>query len=624
MEGKMSNCDPDAHVGPPLKKARYQWQVKGQKRLKENDAQLKSSQENDAQLKSSQENDAQLKSSQENDAQLNSSPENDAANSCDSTDGFRGFPAQTVSACPSDVAGQEGLNENNMQAESFMKQAVTHGTKDCEEDLSTISIRSNEVTHGCSVVGYNLSGCSVDISATRLISKSQGISQEMVQDGHKQTVITSTESHMIVPLNKTKDNSCSSVITGCSSSSCLHMEQSCEGKTTKPVSSKIETFSGNSVLKTGDVSSCGSLGNSCYEILEPGTSTGSISVEAHRNVNSPCDKAQDILALESSNTNFMDLIQTKVDIQARKLNLLNMVHTNSRQENLSEDNTATIPMKTHRASPHLSPVTTSDVLSTNNSTANSTDHVTASELPDSAGQDSPESNLDVLNPQEEEETFLSRWQSQHTAKAIVDNAINKTLEEMGLTPDVSTSAWNRLFLEDEGISEAIRFRGLWLRENSLLSGRIHPLISQITGASEQVFEQTLDNAATQLLRPVVRETAERNSSPDEGHHTQAVDSDSLPQIVHSSLVSQKRNLDTTSEVVKLEPSPANPEELDLIDSSDVCEQTACGSDSDGHVEDICSDDPSEPATSAADDVLQFALNAAITSKGLSIRSDQSL
>ncbi|KAK3610235.1 hypothetical protein CHS0354_022288 [Potamilus streckersoni] len=54
------------------------------------------------------------------------------------------------------------------------------------------------------------------------------------------------------------------------------------------------------------------------------------------------------------------------------------------------------------------------------------------------------------------------WQNQLTAKAIVDNAINKTLEEMELSPDKEANmlAAEMIAVEDQGISAAIRSRGL--------------------------------------------------------------------------------------------------------------------------------------------------------------------
>lgn len=60
------------------------------------------------------------------------------------------------------------------------------------------------------------------------------------------------------------------------------------------------------------------------------------------------------------------------------------------------------------------------------------------------------------------DVHLARWQNQHAAKAIVDNAINKTLEEMGVSPeeDLDEFAADKYYVEDEGISEAIRRQGL--------------------------------------------------------------------------------------------------------------------------------------------------------------------
>ena len=586
----MPNSDPDLLAGPPLKKARYYWQVKGHKKLNESNEQLTSLQENDV------------------------------GDTGDNNDCFRDFPEETVPpfqtesvptfssesapVCLPDATEHRNLIENNSQVDFVNKPPLTQSAKDDNKDDSAISLRNKEMTHRCSVVNASLSVCSVDASAA------SDISQEMAQDGHKQPVITSAESTVTVPLNGNRDHSF--LISGCSSVDYLHVEQSSDEK----CNSSMDTFSGNSVSLGVDHSTNGGLGGSCYENPEPGTSKDFIVEKGDRNLSIQCDRATDILALESTNTNFMDLIQTKVDIQARKLNLLNMVHTNSRQDNTVQE--ITVPKKNHSSNDHLSPITTSDVLSASCSAATFPDHNVTSEQPTDVRPESPPLNLDfsASSNSPDEPTFLSRWQSQHTAKAIVDNAINKTLEEMGLTPDVSTSAWNRLFLEDEGISEAIRFRGLWLRESGLQSPRIHPLISQITGASEQVFERTLDNAAAQLFRPVTRESVVMNLSPTQSY-SHVMDSD-------PSLISQTGQLDP----VHTEPSESNIEELDLMGSQDVREHTASNSDSpsgsEDHVEDICADSPSDEAASAAADVLQFALNAAITSKGLSIRYDQAL
>jgi hypothetical protein len=67
---------------------------------------------------------------------------------------------------------------------------------------------------------------------------------------------------------------------------------------------------------------------------------------------------------------------------------------------------------------------------------------------------------------------LHRWQSKHIAKSIVDNAINMTLEEMGVSPETEADTFKREKTEIEtfGISHAIQSQGL--------SAQLHnPLIS---------------------------------------------------------------------------------------------------------------------------------------------------
>lgn len=71
-----------------------------------------------------------------------------------------------------------------------------------------------------------------------------------------------------------------------------------------------------------------------------------------------------------------------------------------------------------------------------------------------------EEGLLISNRQREEELnlYLKRWQNQHIAKSIVDNAINKTLEEMGVSPEPQQFVTN--LVENHAISEAIKLQGL--------------------------------------------------------------------------------------------------------------------------------------------------------------------
>lgn len=71
-----------------------------------------------------------------------------------------------------------------------------------------------------------------------------------------------------------------------------------------------------------------------------------------------------------------------------------------------------------------------------------------------------EEGLLISSRQREEELnlYLKRWQNQHIAKSIVDNAINKTLEEMGVSPEPQQFVTN--LVENHAISEAIKLQGL--------------------------------------------------------------------------------------------------------------------------------------------------------------------
>ena len=102
--------------------------------------------------------------------------------------------------------------------------------------------------------------------------------------------------------------------------------------------------------------------------------------------------------------------------------------------------------------------------------------------------------------------------SQHIAKSLVDNAINKTLEDLGLAP--GENSWltpyvrHRERIETEGVMEAIRARGL--RRHSLPVGhgqrdadnsdtddemdsvdrrhlQLNPILNRITQVSENIF-----------------------------------------------------------------------------------------------------------------------------------------
>ena len=92
-------------------------------------------------------------------------------------------------------------------------------------------------------------------------------------------------------------------------------------------------------------------------------------------------------------------------------------------------------------------------------------------------------------------TYMERWRCQHIAKSMVDNAINKTLEESGLSPNpqpipADASQQN---VETEGVSHAIRMVGLRPRYSPSSMQRLHPIINRLTQVSENIFAANLRN-----------------------------------------------------------------------------------------------------------------------------------
>ncbi|XP_033750328.1 uncharacterized protein LOC117334680 [Pecten maximus] len=100
-------------------------------------------------------------------------------------------------------------------------------------------------------------------------------------------------------------------------------------------------------------------------------------------------------------------------------------------------------------------------------------------------------------------SFLAKRQNSHIAKAVVDNAINKTLEDMGVSPDTNTDNFvtGKCNVEDAGISQAIQSQGLIpqhqaLRSRDIISqqqavcnARLAPILSHVTHLSDMVFSE---------------------------------------------------------------------------------------------------------------------------------------
>lgn len=88
------------------------------------------------------------------------------------------------------------------------------------------------------------------------------------------------------------------------------------------------------------------------------------------------------------------------------------------------------------------------------------------------------------------ENFLAKRQNSHIAKAVVDNAINKTLEDMGVSPDSTNDEFvaGQVHVENAGISQAIQSQGL-VRQNPTTS--INPFMSHVAQLSDIVFSSRL-------------------------------------------------------------------------------------------------------------------------------------
>ncbi|XP_069138196.1 uncharacterized protein [Argopecten irradians] len=100
-------------------------------------------------------------------------------------------------------------------------------------------------------------------------------------------------------------------------------------------------------------------------------------------------------------------------------------------------------------------------------------------------------------------SFLAKRQNSHIAKAVVDNAINKTLEDMGVSPDTNADNFvtGKCNVEDAGISQAIQSQGLIPQHQNLgsqvivsqhqavYSATLAPLLSQVPHLSDMVFSE---------------------------------------------------------------------------------------------------------------------------------------
>lgn len=183
---------------------------------------------------------------------------------------------------------------------------------------------------------------------------------------------------------------------------------------------------------------------------------------------------------------------------------------------------------------------------------------------------------------------LEKWQSQHMAKAIVDNAINKTLEEVGISRDFSTRPTDQL--DRVALDHVLRTQGLQGANRG--SDPINNVLEHLTQVSENIFTRN-------MFVPVTYPTSGSSGATSrETAETQTEDSSFAP---------------TTSNV----HNASLP--IDTLEYVETCHNLS-----------VDEEPPETPAAGndvmdlSVNDVLNHAVNAAISEKGLCLQSPSTL
>ena len=112
-------------------------------------------------------------------------------------------------------------------------------------------------------------------------------------------------------------------------------------------------------------------------------------------------------------------------------------------------------------------------------------------------------------------TYCEQWQVKHMVNAIVENAINRTLEDVGLGP----AAPSNQLLESEGVAAAIQAQGLRAPGAGIPPqdrSALNPLISRLTEVSESLFSETMEVAMSPIA-PQTWHRSRHSSSTSQGH-----------------------------------------------------------------------------------------------------------
>lgn len=211
-------------------------------------------------------------------------------------------------------------------------------------------------------------------------------------------------------------------------------------------------------------------------------------------------------------------------------------------------------------------------------------------------------------------TYTERWQCQHVAKAVVDNAINKTLEEMGLAPAESEDSGQyhrqRSRMEDTAVSHTIRHRGLHQRgHQSERMRHLDPIITRLTQVSENIFSHNMQTGWNQR-----RETSHNDSNAVAPVHS--VSDVHPPNIAAASSESNHQGTRFSKSLVsELYPDDKSHAKLSSssCDSSQSSENDAAPADAE---EMVAVESCPMPSTSF---ILNQAVNAAISEQGLQLQ-----
>ena len=149
--------------------------------------------------------------------------------------------------------------------------------------------------------------------------------------------------------------------------------------------------------------------------------------------------------------------------------------------------------------------------------------------------------------------YLERWQRKHIAEAVVDNAVNKTLSDLGLSPDsefhqFSSESRN---IELEGVSAVIQSRGL-----RQLSSEPHGTADMFKGlaAVDQFNDATERPSFSEMFHMVGCLESNPLSFPSDSTHSTSNVSKGWEKVSRKNSSNESENLNSKNQNSKDEPA----------------------------------------------------------------------